>query len=392
VSFDLLDLAIVALATAAAVGGWRLGLAARAASWVGMVLGILAATRILPAILRWQRGGRQDQVLAIFFIVLIGGAFIGQLIGLVIGTRLRLAIPPGPLRSADRAGGAVAGAIGVLFSFWLLLPSMADIPEWPAREARNSAIAAVLHDHLPRPPDAVLALRQLVGEDVYPRVFESLDAAPDLGPPPAESGLTKETADKVAASTVKVESTACGRIVEGSGSVVGADLIETNAHVVAGGSAVTVVRHPDGVALNAEVVAFDPNRDLAILHVPGIDRPALPVRGSGFGDGGVGAVFGHPLGGPLRLAPFKVGSEVTANGRDIYDSHTTQRHVFILASNLQPGDSGSALVNPAGEVVGVAFAIAPDRADVAYALTDEELQPVLASDLSHPVSTGPCLG
>ena len=277
-SFDLLDLAIVALATAAAVGGWRLGLAARAASWVGMVLGILAATRILPAILRWQRGGRQDQVLAIFFIVLIGGAFIGQLIGLVIGTRLRLAIPPGPLRSADRAGGAAAGVIGVLFSFWLLLPSMADIPEWPAREARNSAIAAVLHDHLPRPPDAVLALRQLVGEDVYPRVFESLDAAPDLGPPPAESGLTKETADRVAASTVKVESTACGRIVEGSGSVIGDELIETNAHVVAGGSAVTVLRHPDGVALNAEVVAFDPNRDLAILHVSGIDRPALPVR------------------------------------------------------------------------------------------------------------------
>jgi S1-C subfamily serine protease len=303
-----------------------------------------------------------------------------------------LAIPPGPLRSADRAGGAVAGVIGVLFSFWLLLPSMADIPEWPAREARNSAIAAVLHDHLPRPPDAVLALRQLVGEDVYPRVFESLDAAPDLGPPPAESGLTKETADRVAASTVKVESTACGRIVEGSGSVIGNDLLETNAHVVAGGSSVTVLRHPDGVALHADVVAFDPDRDLAILHVPGIDRPALPLNDGSFGDGGIGAVFGHPLGGPLRLAPFKVGSELTANGRDIYDSHTTERDVFILAAGLQPGDSGSALVDPQGEVVGVAFAIAPDRGDVAYALTLRELRAELQGDLSQPVSTGPCLG
>jgi S1-C subfamily serine protease len=388
---DLLDVIIVAAAIAAAVGGWRLGFAARAASWVGMVLGILLATRLLPVLLRWQRGGRQDQVLAIFFVVLIGGAFLGQLVGLVVGTKLRLFIPPGA-RTADRAGGAAAGVIGVLFSFWLLLPAMADIPEWPAREARNSAIAAILHDHLPRPPDAVLALRQLVGEDVYPRVFESLDAAPDLGPPPAESGLTEETADRVAASTVKVESAACGRIVEGSGSVIGEDLLETNAHVVAGGSSVTVVRHPDGVAFDAEVVVFDPDRDLAILHVPGLDRPALPLDASDFGEGGVGAVFGHPLGGDLRLAPFKVGSQVTANGRDIYDSHTTERDVFVLAATLQPGDSGSALVDGDGEVVGVAFAIAPDRSDVAYALTLGELREVLQRDLSNAVSTGPCLG
>jgi S1-C subfamily serine protease len=269
---------------------------------------------------------------------------------------------------------------------------MADIPEWPARQARGSAIASVLHDHLPRPPDAVLALRQLVGEDVYPRVFESLDAAPDLGPPPAESGLTEETANRVADSTVKVESTACGRVVEGSGSVIADGLIETNAHVVAGGSSVSVIRHPDGVALNADVVAFDPDRDLALLRVPDIDRPPLPLSGTDFGEGGVGAVFGHPLGGDLRLAPFKVGSEVQASGRDIYDSHTTQRDVFILSSSLQPGDSGSALVDPAGEVVGVAFAIAPDRSDVAYALTLDEVRPLLAGDLTNAVSTGPCLG
>jgi uncharacterized membrane protein required for colicin V production len=159
---DLLDVIIVAAAIAAGVGGWRLGFAARAASWVGMVLGILLATRLLPVLLRWQRGGRQDQVLAIFFVVLIGGAFVGQLVGLVVGTKLRLFIPPGA-RTLDRAGGAAAGVIGVLFSFWLLLPAMADIPEWPAREARNSAIAALLHDPITRATDHVHELRQIFG-------------------------------------------------------------------------------------------------------------------------------------------------------------------------------------------------------------------------------------
>jgi S1-C subfamily serine protease len=65
--------------------------------------------------------------------------------------------------------------------------------------------------------------------------------------------------------------------------------------------------------------------------------------------------------------------------------------VFILASDLAPGDSGGGLVNPAGAVVGVAFAIAPDRPGTAYALTSDELRPVLATGGTGAVNTGPCL-
>jgi hypothetical protein len=42
-------------------------------------------------------------------------------------------------------------------------------------------------------------------------------------------------------------------------------------------------------------------------------------------------------------------------------------------------------------VVGVAFAIAPDRDDVGYALTDDELAAVLAVPRGGAVPTGPCL-
>jgi hypothetical protein len=49
-------------------------------------------------------------------------------------------------------------------------------------------------------------------------------------------------------------------------------------------------------------------------------------------------------------------------------------------------------VDPAGNVVGVAFAIAPDRADVAYALATDELDAVLSGDLVRSVDTGPCTG
>jgi hypothetical protein len=42
-------------------------------------------------------------------------------------------------------------------------------------------------------------------------------------------------------------------------------------------------------------------------------------------------------------------------------------------------------------VVGVAFAIAPDKPGVAYALALDELRPVLAGGLSATVDTGGCL-
>ena len=77
-----------------------------------------------------------------------------------------------------------------------------------------------------------------------------------------------------------------------------------------------------------------------------------------------------PGGGDLRIAPFEIAREVRARGQDIYDDDRTEREVFFLSAALHPGDSGSALVDRTGAVVGVAFAIAPDRRDVAYALTE----------------------
>jgi S1-C subfamily serine protease len=351
-----------------------------------MGIGILLAFKLLPALTSSETDAQR--VLLLGLVVVFAGAILGQIIGLVIGAQLRMAIPVGGAQKFDRVGGAGAGVLGVLVAYWLLLPILAQTPQWPAQQARNSAIASFIHDHFPDAPDTTQALRAALG----PRVFEGFGPAPSIGAPPAASGLTSDTAESVARSTVKVEAPACSRIQEGSGSVVGDDLIATNAHVVAGSKHPTVLRHPDNAELDATVVAFDPDRDVAILHVPGIDRPALPLGSGSFGVGGDGAVFGHPLGGPLELSPFEVAQSVDARGFDIYDQHRTTRQIFVLSADLAPGDSGGALVDPSGTVEGVAFAIAPDEPHVAYALTLEELRSVLAGDLSQPVGTGPCVG
>jgi S1-C subfamily serine protease len=352
---------------------------------VGLVLGSLLLTPVLESL----KDASGPQLLFVTMGILVGAAFIGQALGLFVGGRLHATLPGSSVRSADRAAGAAAGVLGILVAVWILAPLMADVPGWFAAEARSSAVAGWVADRFPDPPDTVDTLRRLVGEDQFGRVFTDVFApAPDVGPPPTTTNISQAVVDGVVPSTVKVEGIACRQIQEGSGFVVGPGLIVTNAHVVAGEDE-TVVQRSDGSEVRATVVAFDPDRDLAVLRADELGRPALPI--GDIDEGGVGAVFGHPRGGPLRAAPFEVGQRVTATGTDIYDESETRRQVLVLASDLQPGDSGSALIDPSGTVVGVAFAIAPDRPGVAYALATDELRAVLANDLTHPVDTGSCL-
>jgi S1-C subfamily serine protease len=183
---------------------------------------------------------------------------------------------------------------------------------------------------------------------------------------------------------------ACDDRQVGSGWVAAPGVVVTNAHVVAGEHA-TAVQDATGRTLPAQVVTFDPVHDVAVLHVPALTEPPLPITAGSVGE--VGAVYGHPKGGPLQASPARIGDEILAVGTDIYRTGSSRRHVYVLAARLEPGDSGGALVNARGAVVGMAFAIDPGRVATAYALTDAEITPVLAeaTGLQAPVNTGRCL-
>ena len=389
---SFLDIALLVAIALAVVGGYRLGFITRVVSWIGLAGGLALAVWLLPKFLDQLGQANSGLVLVLSIGLLLIGATLGQALGFVVGGRLTPRRRDGAFGAIDRGLGALAGLAGVVIILWLVIPVFVSSPGWLSAQTSNSWIARTVDNSLPPAPDAMQALRTVIGDGTFPDVFDALRPTPDLGTPPPSTGLSVETAALVARSVVKVEGPACNKMQDGSGFVVADGLIATNAHVVAGERSTTIIRD-DGRRFDGTVVAFDPARDIAILKVSGFDRPALPLaRGNASSeDETTGGVFGHPGGEPLRIAPFKVARSINATGRDIYGTNRTERKVLELAASLRPGDSGSALVTPQGVAVGIAFAIARDVENVAYALAPSELEAVLSAVGSAPVSTGSCV-
>lgn len=384
---NLLDLILVLAIVSAMAVGYRLGFVTRVASWIGLVVGIVAASLLLPTILRTFSDGDAFSRLLITLVTYVLAAAIGGSVGEGLGYSVRRRMPQGAIRGFDRAGGALVGIVGVLALVWLLSPVAAEVPGPVARHVRNSAFVGWVDAVGPKPPGPIMALRNQVAQTRFPEVFAGLQPAPEVGAPPSQLPLSEQALNQVVAATVAVESVGCGAVHEGSGFIVGPRTVVTNAHVVAGSQDITLKR-PDGEAFGAQVVTFDDDRDLAVLDAPGLQGPALPIADAPAGTDG--AVVGYPGGQDQpRAVPAGIEAQRTAVGRDIYGQDRVEREVLFLAADLRQGDSGSPVVNADGAAVGVSFAIAPDRPGAAYALDDTELQAVLSAPRDQ--GPGPCL-
>jgi hypothetical protein len=283
-----------------------------------------------------------------------------------------------PLAATDRVAGGILGGVGILVAVWLLTPTLADVPDWPARQARGSLLVTAIDDITPNPPDPLDTLSGLVSDEQWDRILRQ--AGPDeIGPPPEQVTLTRQDIALAERATVRVEHRGCpGGALDGTGFVAAEHFVVTNAHVVAGHGNADVTVHQGSDEYPARVVHFDPEQDLAVLYAETLDVDPLS-----FGETTVGArgqVFGHPGGGPLAVRPFAIASVDNLATGDIYNENPDiRREVVFVAAQLERGDSGSALVDEEGKVVGVAWAVAKDDDDVALATTAEVAEAGLAA-------------
>jgi S1-C subfamily serine protease len=192
-----------------------------------------------------------------------------------------------------------------------------------------------------------------------------------------------------AKQAVKIRSIGCGGLVYGSGFPVGNDYILSNAHVVAGTHTHRVLV-PDGRSLAAEVVLFDPERDVSILYVPGLNL--TPLSRADASRGTTGATIGYPGGGNETIGAAAVRTAVAAVGRDIYGENQVTREIYVLTADIHPGNSGGPMVDANGRVVGVVFANSTSDPSEGYALTNGEVTPDIQAGVGHttPVDTSAC--
>ena len=138
----------------------------------------------------------------------------------------------------------------------------------------------------------------------------------------------------------------------GSGVIVRADgYILTNNHVIAQAEHIVVALH-DGRRAEAKVIGTDPDTDLAVIKIELDKLPVLPFKLSGNEIGDVVLAIGNPFG---------VGQTVTqgiisATGRSDLGINTYEDFIQTDAA-INPGNSGGALIDVAGNLIGVNTAI-----------------------------------
>lgn len=207
---------------------------------------------------------------------------------------------------------------------------------------------------------------------------------------PGDGGVPAEVIERVAPAALHVTGEACERTQNGSGAVVAAELVVTNAHVVAGMDTPSVLT-ADGSTFDAVVVWFDADADLAVLRAEGLAVTPLRLDVAGPPPGSTGLVLGVAPDASLEPVPYRVVRQVTLRVSDIYGSRPLERPALELEAAIGSGDSGGALVGLDGSLVGLVFAADRGGRPLGYAHPAAEVAAVISSPLDVAVDTGPCL-
>ena len=257
-------------------------------------------------------------------LVVFATAVIGMLVASGIGVAVRSRLTGGPATFIDSVGGAAVNVISVLLLAWLI-GSLVSFPS-VSRQVSDSLVLRAVDKVMPHqvlylpvfPPLAGL----LGAGGIYSPIFSAIGAEGGLDLPAAsKSVLHTRAAGIIDRSVVKIEGVApsCSLKIEGSGFVVSPQHVLTNAHVVAGVTDGPRVFATDGASYASQVVFYDPQKDVAVLYVPGLRAAAMQFTGPpGYGASAI--VAGYPLNNPLTLNPASVGSSIDAYGPNIYQN------------------------------------------------------------------------
>ncbi|MFC8144967.1 MarP family serine protease [Streptomyces paradoxus] len=388
---DLLDILLLLVVLAYAASGYRRGLVAGCVSLAGFVGGAVVGVWVLPWVMDLVEPGTTRATVTAVFTVLLP-AVVGHELAGRLALRLRRELDRGPLRVADGIGGAVANSVAVLIVAWVAASVLgASSSPLVTSAIRDSRLLGAVQRTMPDTTPAWFSgATSALTQAGFPQVFNPFEneSTAEVAKPTGDS-VTSAATEAAKSSTVKVEGVAGTQGREGSGFVYSREHVMTNAHVVAGIDEPTVQIGGVGRTYEARVVLFDPQKDVAVLYVPGLKAPVLRFDDdAGRGDSAV--VAGYPEDGDLNLQAATVANRVRATGQNIYNDGTATREIYSIRSTVRPGNSGGPLLTTDGRVFGVVFARSTTDAETGYVLTADEVASDAreAARATAPVDTG----
>ncbi|HEX2161762.1 MAG TPA: trypsin-like peptidase domain-containing protein [Thermoleophilaceae bacterium] len=233
--------------------------------------------------------------------------------------------------------GALGGLIVLVLGAALIATDVIDTGDETTRVVRESVPVRDVADSTASPGGRTVA-------DIYKR---------------EGAGVVFVLAEGASESTSPFGPPGGGGQASGSGFVVDKDgTIITNAHVVGGADEVQVRFEEDGDAVDAEVVASDPDTDVAILKVDPDDADLQPLP---LGDSSETQV-GDPvvaIGNPFGYTRSVTTGIVSAKQRQIEaPSGFSIANVIQTDASINPGNSGGPLLDADGKVIGINSQIA----------------------------------
>jgi Do/DeqQ family serine protease len=188
------------------------------------------------------------------------------------------------------------------------------------------------------------------------------------------------------------------RQASGSGVIISGDgYIVTNNHVIEDADEIEVILH-DRRKLSAELIGTDPSTDLALLKIEDQNHPYVAFGNS---DSVVVGQWVLAVGNPFQLQSTVTAGIVSAKGRDINILGRNSRSQPAIESFIQtdaavnPGNSGGALVNTSGELIGINTAIATPTgtfAGYSFAVPANIVQKVIGDLMNYGIVQRAYLG
>lgn len=211
-----------------------------------------------------------------------------------------------------------------------------------------------------------------------PDTFVPEVAAATPGPaiPVGDDGFT--SVERIA---LRVSVMTCEEYGNGSAWVLDENTAVTNRHVIDGALEIGLTSY-DGRHYTATSSVLSESADLALVHIDGTFPETASIADSGPDPRDVLHVVGYPEGGRLTST---AGSYTGTTPETI---ETGQDDVYELDAHIEPGNSGSPVVNEVGDVVGVAYAAGAEG--WSYAVTLDSLTHFLETESAQVPNEAEC--